>query len=273
MTATFQKLILSLLFITAALLIYTKQSDTLGLELLDDSLKEAAAVFATAKLLNGVISVIQESGIDFGVMLSVGQILDPINDLVEQFSDVMLLALVSLGIQRLLIEVFAFDTISVALIALTVPAVLFLWIKSETLAAFGNGFIKFLLVVLIIKFLTPAFVLTNHYVATEILDKNPRYNIEDLNKNLQTQEDKWATIRQDSDKESSWFDFSKQYDVLKEKVSLLSEQTSRYIEQTIVVFVFKTILFPLLFLAVVYFLSKNLLRMLDRFVFSEEIVD
>ena len=55
-------------------------------------------------------SVIQDTEIAFspagvGVTLAVGEILDPINDLIERFSFVMLVSTASLGIQKILLEV------------------------------------------------------------------------------------------------------------------------------------------------------------------------
>ena len=76
----------------------------------EESLTRAVAVFAMARLTNGVISVIQESQLELapaglGLNLALGQILDPLNDLVERFSWVMLAAVTSLGIQRFLIAI------------------------------------------------------------------------------------------------------------------------------------------------------------------------
>ncbi|WP_029916394.1 hypothetical protein [Pelobacter seleniigenes] len=79
-------------------------------ERVEESLTRAVAVFAMARLTNGVISVIQESQLELapaglGLNLALGQILDPLNDLVERFSWVMLAAVTSLGIQRFLIAI------------------------------------------------------------------------------------------------------------------------------------------------------------------------
>jgi hypothetical protein len=67
-------------------------------------------VFAVARTLNGVISAAQGTEVALepggvGVVLSVGEILDPINDLIERFSAVMLIAASSLGLQALLLNI------------------------------------------------------------------------------------------------------------------------------------------------------------------------
>ena len=87
---------------------------------LDSALTRAMIGFGLARTLNGVISVaqgtefaVQPAGV--GVNFSPGEILDPINDLVERFSWVMLLATSSLGVQKILLEVSSWAGISVLL--------------------------------------------------------------------------------------------------------------------------------------------------------------
>ena len=75
----------------------------------DEAFKRGLVTFAIARALNGVISVAQGTEVavepgGVGVNFTVGQILDPINDLVEQFSSVMLVATSSLGLQNILLN-------------------------------------------------------------------------------------------------------------------------------------------------------------------------
>lgn len=68
----------------------------LGEEQLDQASNRAIAAFAVARTINGVISVIQEMqvGVSLGIntTLQPGQILDPLNDLIERFSTAALIA-------------------------------------------------------------------------------------------------------------------------------------------------------------------------------------
>lgn len=78
----------------------------------DAALGRALLAFALARGLNGVISVVQGTQValepgGLGVTLTPGEILDPVNDLVEQFSTVMLVASASLGLQKLLLGISA----------------------------------------------------------------------------------------------------------------------------------------------------------------------
>ena len=83
--------------------------DLVATQQVDAGLKRALVSFATARTLNAVISAAQGTEVAIqplgvGVNLAPGQILDPINDLVEQFSQLMLMASVSFGVQKVLIS-------------------------------------------------------------------------------------------------------------------------------------------------------------------------
>lgn len=105
---------ISVTLLLAALVAFSWFSplDTLATQQVDAGLKRALVSFATARTLNAVISVAQGTEVaiqplGFGVNLAPGQLLDPINDLVEQFSHLMLIASVSFGVQKVLISMGA----------------------------------------------------------------------------------------------------------------------------------------------------------------------
>ena len=86
----------------------------------DAGLKRALASFATARALNAVISVAQGTEVSaqplgVGVNLAPGQALDPVNDVVEQFANLMLAASVSFGVQKMLIGGSGYWLVSVPL--------------------------------------------------------------------------------------------------------------------------------------------------------------
>jgi hypothetical protein len=96
------------------------------------TLTRALTTYALARGLNGVISVAQGTEVaiqpvGIGVTLTPGEILDPLNDLVERFSWLALLASASLGTQILMTELLANVWVSAAL-TLSVAVYLFaLW--------------------------------------------------------------------------------------------------------------------------------------------------
>ena len=76
------------------------------------NLERSLVTFAAARGLNAIISVAQGTEIavqpiGVGVTLTVGEALDPLNDLIERFSWLVLLAAAALGTQSLLIEIGA----------------------------------------------------------------------------------------------------------------------------------------------------------------------
>lgn len=82
----------------------------LAAEMIDAGFKRALISFASARALNAIISVAQ--GTEFsvqplgvGMSFTLGQVLDPINDLVEQFSSLMLMASVAFGLQKALLAI------------------------------------------------------------------------------------------------------------------------------------------------------------------------
>ena len=88
---------ISVTLLLAALVAFSWFSplDIVATQQVDAGLKRALVSFATARTLNAVISVAQGTEVaiqplGFGVNLAPGQVLDPINDLVEQFSHLIL---------------------------------------------------------------------------------------------------------------------------------------------------------------------------------------
>ena len=100
----YNKLLLSILLYVALVVALSFTIDKDAKELIDNSFKQAVIVFGSAKALNGVISLAQGTELDLPfVVVAIGEVLDPINDLVEQFSLVMLASMISLGIQKILL--------------------------------------------------------------------------------------------------------------------------------------------------------------------------
>ncbi len=101
------KIFLSLILLVISTLSLYTQLDENGLLLYKETFDRAMYSFALVKALNALISLIQSTEINVslfvGATIGVGQILDPINDLVERFSLVMLVSSVSIGVQHLLL--------------------------------------------------------------------------------------------------------------------------------------------------------------------------
>jgi hypothetical protein len=99
---------------------------------IDAMFTRALATFAAARALNGAISVVQGTEIALqpagvGVTLTVGQALDPLNDLVERFSWIMLAATTALGTQAVLLDATAAPALAVVLVAVALLTLLRSW--------------------------------------------------------------------------------------------------------------------------------------------------
>lgn len=83
------------------------QGDRASDEYLNASLLQASIAFASARALNALISVLQSTTISFslfgGVAVTLGELLDPFNDLVEQYAYLMQWAIGSLLAQKILL--------------------------------------------------------------------------------------------------------------------------------------------------------------------------
>lgn len=97
-----------------------RQADRGAMETVDDAFDRALVAFALARVANAAISFLQDTEVGItplgvGVTLAVGEVLDPVNDLVERFSWVMLLSLTALGVQKVLLEVGPWLSVEVVL--------------------------------------------------------------------------------------------------------------------------------------------------------------
>ncbi|MEH6581238.1 MAG: hypothetical protein V7754_04825 [Halioglobus sp.] len=120
--STQKALLLSLILLP--LIAWLGPLEKLSYAYLDETLTNAGLIYATARGINAVISVIQTTEIDAAVVsVQVGQVLDPINDLVERFSAVMLAALGSLALQKIVLELVSDTTFTLLLTVLAACSV------------------------------------------------------------------------------------------------------------------------------------------------------
>ncbi|WP_319380411.1 hypothetical protein [Thiomicrorhabdus sp.] len=91
--------------------------DTQAEQYIDDALLNSGAIYATARAINALVSVLQSVEISvFFVSLDIGEILDPVNDLIERFSDVISFALASLALQKILLVISAHGLFKILLL-------------------------------------------------------------------------------------------------------------------------------------------------------------
>jgi len=271
-----------LLTVLAALAVYAALTGTLdevGNEQAQDAFKRALVTFAVARTLNGVISVAQGTEVavepaGVGVNFSVGEILDPINDLVEQFAGVMLVASTSLGLQNVLLGMTAWWGTTAALVAAAALTLAVVWWPSERARRWDGPAVRILMIVLFLRFAVPLLVLGTNAVfdtflaaeqeAATVALETTREEIEELNEEAappmpeaDTMMGRLGAMLDDS---LESMNVKQRLEDLRARVSNASE----HIVNLIVIFVLQTILLPLAFLWIFVQLLKALGSRLTR---------
>lgn len=246
---------------------WSPKMDAPAMEQVDAGLKRAFVTFATARALNAAISVAQGTEVSFslgaGVTLSVGEVLDPINDLVEQFSNFMLLATVAFGVQKVLLMMGQFEYVKVLLTAiLVVSGIVYLSGKTPP-RWFHNLFI----LVLMVRFAIPVVTIGSDVIYKQFLEK-------DFNTSLAAIDSATGTVKQltpnpgeQIQKSQGWFGKTKDqvtstFDPRPyiEKLKQSADQAAEHVVHVIVVFLLQTLLIPVFLLWALYFVMRNMIN-------------
>ena len=135
----------------------------------DAGFKRALVAFAAARTLNAVISVIQETEVTvqpfgLGVKLAPGQMLDPVNDLVENFADVMMMATIAFGIQKTLLLIFSDQSVSWAVTGLAC-----LWLAFYFTRGAPVFLSRLLAMLLVLRFALPVVAIAGEMIHDRLL--------------------------------------------------------------------------------------------------------
>ncbi len=257
--------------IVASIIALLPVTDDVGREHIDSALKRASAAFLIARGLNGVISVAQgtEVGIQpagVGVNFSPGEILDPINDLVERFSWIMLLASSSLGVQKVLLEMSEWHGLlfALAFVALLLVASHFFSNSERAKAVLGRLF----LFLLLLRFMMPMIAIANDFVYKTFLESNyieasaalrsAQEAIGEINSEVRTETKVPESVVERAVGFYKNFvakiDLEQRYERYRAAASAVGENAV----DIIVVFVMQTVVFPLLFLGILFGVLRRL---------------
>jgi hypothetical protein len=225
---------------------------------LAEMLKLTLTVYALARGLNAVISVAQGTEMSIepmgvGLTLTPGEVLDPLNDLIEQVAVILLMASASLGIQNILLGLgdhFSLRIVLVTLIILTIFLLLMRGIKPKI----KQVCIKLVIVLTLVRLLVPVTTLVSHQLQDWLVNERQqalttlttaREEIDSLN-NANTETDQ------------SWFEGFKDRLDIQLKLNQLRQHTEQSVEAAIYVlaeFILIMVLLPLLFLFLMFKLS------------------
>ena len=123
---------LTVFVLLALALVWLRPMDQLAERYTDQGWKRALTTFAAARLLNGALSLAREVEIT-GTVLGVGgsfhpgAVLAPVDELVEQFSSLMLGATLSFALQRLVQQIFSAWPLCLALSVLLLAWLAWAW--------------------------------------------------------------------------------------------------------------------------------------------------
>lgn len=152
----------------------------------DAGLKRALVAFAAARTLGAVISVAQGTQVDIkpggvGVGTAPGQVLQPVNELVDHFATAMLAASVAFGVQRVLLDIGGAPAVAAAL---SVVAVAWFAAMAWRDGRAARWLQPALVLLLLARFAVPAIALANerlyvaymkpqHDAALALVDRTP----------------------------------------------------------------------------------------------------
>jgi len=175
-----QKIIMSVVGILAAVSLFF--SPVLKLPVLDsatdnyfeESITKAGVTYLTCRIINASVSVVKESTLELepagiGVSLAVGQILDPLDDMTERFSDVIVTAITSLGVQELAYEIsviLAPPILSVFIFILTI----LIWFENRNIIRFKHTVIRIVFIIIIARCCLPISSAANKFIQEDFFD-------------------------------------------------------------------------------------------------------
>jgi uncharacterized protein (DUF2164 family) len=252
--------------VIALILAFSFALDTQGKELIDKAFTQAIIVFGSAKALNAVISLAQGTELDLPFLtVAIGQVLDPINDLVEQFSLIMLASMTSLGIQKILMGFVTNGWFNMILAVNLVVLNLWMFVRLKNDENIRILFFKITIVLVFLRFAVPLMGYVNEMAYEHFV--KPQYNIEQLNESIIGVKDEVSKVTQETiaQKEEQSFlskvteKFGANYYNQKiEEYKTAADSSSEYIVDLIIVFVFQTLVLPLVFLIVLYYFVKGI---------------
>lgn len=112
--------------------------DSSSANYVDQAIGEGVVIYGTARGINAIVSVIQETNLDIYVVeLGVGQVLDPVNDLIERFSSVMTWSIAALAIQKFMLVTVSHGIFQIALAGVGIVAVILIFLRLQLAALFA----------------------------------------------------------------------------------------------------------------------------------------
>lgn len=169
-----KKILQSFIYVIIAILLFAfggeklPYLDTTTDNYFTEAITKATLAYATCRIINASVSVVKDSHLQLepagvGISLAVGQVLDPIDDMAERLSDVLVTAITSLGVQKLVYEIsikIAFPIVAVLIFILSA----LLWFQCERISCLYNIVLKLSILLIVFRFCLPFASLANNFL-------------------------------------------------------------------------------------------------------------
>ena len=239
--------------------------DHFGLRGYENAWAKALAAFGVSKTLNAALSVIQESQVEASMIfasgtIAIGQLVSPLNSVVEALSQVLLASLVSLFIQKLLLGVGQWWGVQMVLLVVGGLFLAGFWHSKFRRSVPQRILLRLLMAVLLLRFCIPITAVVNDLASTLLLDSVYSESLREsqrlgeaanIDADLNTAEGETLTA-----KKLAGF-WTRMHGMMRALDDLIEHAV-----RLITVFVLQTLIFPLLFLVALFLLSRHGMRAL-----------
>jgi len=189
-----KKIIVSIFLVFLIILAWSKTLDIKAENYNIETTKDVITTLAITRSINAALSVVQNSslllGVGVQVDMAIGQVVNPINDFLDRFSWVLLFALISLGIQDVIISIAQTPLLN-SLLTISIILVIISYFRKYE---FSDFVYKFMIFLVFIRFSIPVIEVLNGYIYETMMkqqiitiqEKNEKFN-QELQKLLPTQ--------------------------------------------------------------------------------------
>ncbi len=230
----------------------------------DAGLKRALLSFASARALNAIISAVQGTEVavepaGIGVVFTPGEVLDPVNDLVEQFSELMLVASVSFGVQKMLISIGSYWGVSL-LLSFAVAGWAFFYLRMQLVPGWLT---KMLVVLLMVRFAVPVVAIGSERLFQKFMaaDYSTSQQAIDATSDRLGKLNPPATAPSESpgvlERLRGWWAENSDVKLRFEQLKQAAEHATENIIKLIVIFLLQTLVIPLLLLWILYGVTRR----------------
>lgn len=213
------------------------------------ALTQAAVTYGVVRGINGLVSVLQSTEVSIGIAsVSPGEFLDPLNDLVERFSWVAMMAMASLGFQKLLLLIASSLLFK---ILLTLAGAFFIYSVMKSDGNNQNVMMRLFVVALFLRFAVGVVVFANNAVEYYFLEGTRSQATENLSETSLSLSD--INLKTQQENRSLWDNITGSFlGDQEDAIKIQTEKATNSILDLTVVYMAQAIIFPFLFLWAFY---------------------